>query len=500
MKQLSFYLFGVLALTTHLSSAQVGQLQLVTIPAGAIIQDSLKTQIEKAPFTFTAVQPGKEYLIAAKGYESAKIQIKQEKKPGMFPYTLENCYPCLLEYNGSAFDEGVESSAVFRLRKKLPEHKHVIMLAVASPRIELPNETVVAMINGKKIKLSNDDVHLTMGYPQNMTYPVVSGLNTPFYDASEADANKDEKTHFYKAKLLVKPVIKKLEYRLKGKLLRDYTGPEGIECDWNFYSASDTAKLLGTVHTSTKLFRTEHILEVPVHPLVYEAARDLCANDTLFTFLEKLEDRYMQQAVSPPTSVKLTPTPKYATLKDMLKQLSASVVTVENESGFGSGIIVDPSGLVLTNHHVVIDDTAEVKVRIAGREESLPATIKVLNSDYDLALIQLPAGQYTATSLTVFDSLEVGDAVYAIGTPLDKSLGQTVTKGIVSGFRTFNGVKFIQTDVSINSGNSGGALVSESGKVIGIATMKANGKGIEGVGFCISAATVYQALQLKVLK
>ncbi len=142
------------------------------------------------------------------------------------------------------------------------------------------------------------------------------------------------------------------------------------------------------------------------------------------------------------------------------------------------GNAIDPSGIILTNCHVIISDTVSLNVRVPGREELIPAHVKVINSDYDLALIELEAGQYPSISVQTGDSLEVGDVVYAIGTPIDKVLGQSVTKGIVSGFRKFNGVNFIQTDVSINSGNSGGALVSESGKLMGIATMKASGKGM----------------------
>ena len=95
------------------------------------------------------------------------------------------------------------------------------------------------------------------------------------------------------------------------------------------------------------------------------------------------------------------------------------------------------------------------------------------------------------------DSTGTGDEIFAAGTPLDKSLGQTVTRGIISGYREWNGVNFIQTDVSINAGNSGGPLLNQKGEIIGITTMKAFGKGIEGIGFGIPSNVVIDMMNIK---
>jgi serine protease Do len=119
-----------------------------------------------------------------------------------------------------------------------------------------------------------------------------------------------------------------------------------------------------------------------------------------------------------------------------------------------------------------------------------------MNSDYDLALIQLPEGKYPSLSLYTDTPLDIGQNVYAIGTPVDMILGQSVTKGIASGFRKINGVNFIQTDVSINAGNSGGALVDQDGRLMGITTIKASGTGIEGLGFCLPSKTIEHALSI----
>jgi len=84
--------------------------------------------------------------------------------------------------------------------------------------------------------------------------------------------------------------------------------------------------------------------------------------------------------------------------------------------------------------------------------------------------------------------------VYAIGTPSDIELGQTLSKGIISGKRLFNQKQYIQTDVSINSGNSGGALIDPQGNLLGIISAKIVGVGIEGLGFAIPIKYINESL------
>ena len=159
----------------------------------------------------------------------------------------------------------------------------------------------------------------------------------------------------------------------------------------------------------------------------------------------------------------------------------------------GSGVIVDPSGLVITNHHV-IEGMNEVKAVLADRRE-FEAEIVLRDPRTDLAVLRLK-GQGPFQSLEFGDSeaLEVGDLVLAIGNPF--GVGQTVTSGIVSALaRTQVGISdyqfFIQTDAAINPGNSGGALVDTNGKLIGINTaIFSRTGGSHGIGFAIPASMV----------
>ena len=154
----------------------------------------------------------------------------------------------------------------------------------------------------------------------------------------------------------------------------------------------------------------------------------------------------------------------------------------------GSGVIVDPSGLIVTNHHV-IENMTDVRVALSDRRE-FDAEIVLRDPRTDLAVLRIKnGGNFPALELGDSDALEVGDIVLAIGNPF--GVGQTVTMGIVSALaRTQVGITdygfFIQTDAAINPGNSGGALVDSSGRLTGInSAIYSRSGGSIGIGFAI---------------
>lgn len=166
-----------------------------------------------------------------------------------------------------------------------------------------------------------------------------------------------------------------------------------------------------------------------------------------------------------------------------------SMERIQETSSLGSGVIVDAeNGLILTNDHV-IKDSYEINVTLTdGRE--LRAEIIGRDSDTDVAVIQVSADRLTQIPMADSDVLRVGDFVVAVGNPF--GLGQTVTSGIVSALgRSGLGIEsiedFIQTDASINLGNSGGALVNLRGELVGINTAiyGAGNQGNIGIGFAI---------------
>ena len=166
----------------------------------------------------------------------------------------------------------------------------------------------------------------------------------------------------------------------------------------------------------------------------------------------------------------------------------------QQQRSLGSGVIVDPAGLVVTNYHV-IEGADEVKVSLADKRE-FEAEIVLKDQRTDLVVLRIKDGRerFPALDLANSDELQVGDVVLAIGNPF--GVGQTVTHGIVSALaRTQVGITdyqfFIQTDAAINPGNSGGALVDMTGKVVGINTaIFSRSGGSQGIGFAIPSNMV----------
>ena len=160
----------------------------------------------------------------------------------------------------------------------------------------------------------------------------------------------------------------------------------------------------------------------------------------------------------------------------------------------GSGVIVDPTGLVVTNNHVV-KDASEIVVVLADRRE-IEARLELADERTDLAILKLDmkGERLPAVSFADSDDLEVGDFVLAMGNPF--GVGQTVTSGIISALaRTTVGIAdyrfFIQTDAAINPGNSGGALIDLDGRLVGINTaIYSRSGGSLGIGFAIPANMV----------
>lgn len=167
------------------------------------------------------------------------------------------------------------------------------------------------------------------------------------------------------------------------------------------------------------------------------------------------------------------------------------------QEGHGSGVIVSPEGILLTNHHV-IDGATEIEVRLAdGRETK--AQVVGTDPETDLAVLRVRLDKLPAITLGRTADLHVGDPVLAIGNPFN--VGLTATSGIVSalgrqglGLSTFE--NFTQTDAAINPGNSGGALVDGQGHLVGINTaIFSRSGGSIGIGFAIPVDVAQQVME-----
>ena len=160
----------------------------------------------------------------------------------------------------------------------------------------------------------------------------------------------------------------------------------------------------------------------------------------------------------------------------------------DNNYSVGSGCILDSRGYIVTNYHVIGNVRDDIMVTLYGGDVVKGRTVWA-NSSLDLAVIKVDVAGLPSATMGDSDSLKIGERAIAIGNPLGFEFQGTLTSGVVSGLNRSIEVEgnymedLIQTDASINSGNSGGPLMNGNGEVIGINTIKV--ASAEGIGFAI---------------
>ena len=183
-------------------------------------------------------------------------------------------------------------------------------------------------------------------------------------------------------------------------------------------------------------------------------------------------------------------------VSSLVKQIGEAVVQVKTPGGLGSGFFINDDGYLITNFHVIEGET-EISVEVyqqkngqLDRETYKQVKIIAINKFHDLSLLHIEdknAPKFKPVTLGSGDALNVGDGVFAIGSPL--GLERTVTQGILSTkTRQLEGELYLQTSTQINPGNSGGPLFNLAGEVVGVTNMKITFG--EGLGFAIPVELV----------
>jgi serine protease Do len=216
-----------------------------------------------------------------------------------------------------------------------------------------------------------------------------------------------------------------------------------------------------------------------------------------------LNDTSVKEALKNPESPFLAIYSKWQTIKYHVTDEKANtvndavnaVVTVKVNDGHGSGCVISNDSYIITNYHVVKDTTSKIEIILEDGSKYIAQIVRV-NPLYDLALLKTQALKLKPLTINNAHEINMGSEVYSIGTPENIELGQTINKGIISGKRSFGKQTLIQTDVSINKGNSGGALINSSGELIGIISSKLIGIGVEGIGFAIPSYSINEELKI----
>jgi S1-C subfamily serine protease len=246
-----------------------------------------------------------------------------------------------------------------------------------------------------------------------------------------------------------------------------------MTANWEVYSALERRVVARLTTSGGADYKTP--LQGSILPAIYAGFREnvrlLLTNEEFRKLVTQTREDRTNKATASATPMLLTAGPAHLGIG----QATSAVVIVFAVDGSGSGFLVSSDGYLLTNHHVV-GASKFVKLRWTDGSESLGEVVRS-DSLRDVALVKTDARGRSALDLRL-GAVRQGEPVYAIGTPLDDALQNTMTRGIVSAMRMEGDMPYIQSDVAVTHGNSGGPLLDEKGQVIG---MTVSGRALNGL-------------------
>jgi serine protease Do len=347
---------------------------------------------------------------------------------------------------------------------------------------------------GGRLTLSGDEfTEAFRDELQKANYVVVGNPDALFEDPSE-----------WKAEYLVAGLVKSLQasvcYPLGG--FGNFSKSRGgafIKVDWQIYSRLER-KVVYEVSTEGSFQSTETLDDQAAVILINafaSAVRNLLADKQFHALASGAPPVLASTAISSSVIKIAMAASRVTSIQDNMSAVRAGVATVMAGSGHGSGFFVGRDGHLLTNEHVV-RSARFVKVRLATGRDVLGEVMRS-DSKRDVALIKVEERDLPGLAISTREP-NIGADVYAIGTPLRQELSTTVTRGIISAYRTEDGLRFIQSDVQILPGNSGGPLLDENGNVLGIAAkgyMVGRAAAPTGLNFFIPIREALQVLAIE---
>ncbi len=467
-------------------------------PSGAAVHVN-GTERGATPFNYDYhPDDGKEVKIELRrnGYHAVDLYLKPERNSTVLfadamllhiPYLVDRKNPDLYGFPVPEF--------TVNMYKELPADPTRYLVPTPGLISEIGRDVRLGTYNGKVIKQDKDSPFRELAYADQIGSSVISGFRNSWLDARivRKGTTKGDET-LQRAKFYMQPVIKGIDAKLMGERSRVY-GPVHLDMEWRFRSVGHGDSLLFSIPMNTVYHAAGVHYGQLLSDVLGHAARLLADNNELPGQLAVYYGERLKLTkgdavhVAPPRPI------VYNGRKEMLSALVKAVVTIKTNDGHGSGFLISNDGHLITNEHVVGDESL-VKVQFE-QGFTLDGQVIKVNRDFDLALVKVPASDLPALEIGNDAGLMLGEEIFAIGTPLDATLGQSVSRGILSGRREIEGRSFLQTDVSINPGNSGGPLIDEEGKVIGVATMKISGKGLEGLGFGVPISVALEMLNIQ---
>ncbi len=386
--------------------------------------------------------------------------------------------------NYSKFDKNYENKLEFNLKRKykiIPQGEQKLPIAFEKMVIDFTNGQKIGEIirynNKKPFYWEESGINNATVEFNNIAERELS--NGGYQVVKQSKLFAEEET--VSPKLLIGGNLKSLNYTSNYNNGFMAINSSSLEIEWQVYNRVKN-KVVFNYFTKGTFTKVDGNADIVIKESFRDALINLMLSDTFSAVILNQEaSKKLDEGINPNSVYITKQTAAFKTQADMLNNSIKSCVTVKSDGGHGSGFIISSDGYIITNHHV-IDGSKEIYI-LFENGFNIPAEIVYSNADFDLALLKLKGKGFKPISIGSSQKAEVGIDVFAIGTPKMEEFGQTITKGILSAKRTFEGRSFIQTDASVHPGNSGGPLLNEKGEVIGINTYKF--KGSEGLNLSI---------------
>jgi S1-C subfamily serine protease len=404
--------------------------------------------------------------------------------------------PYLVDKNSPALYDLPVSSYTVPLYKEVQANVQRQLVPVGALSVVLGDRPDLGKMGGTPIRMGNDGVFKDLSYADGLTSSVTTGLRDSWMDAKIVRLGTTKGDELaQRAKIVLVPELQKVNATLSGQRKKCY-GPIDVTIQWKFKSGIARDSVLFERTTTTTYHAAGEHADQALADAVKHAARRLTEDETLPALVAAAYGTALSMSKGSDMSLTTPKAISFASRKEMMNALVKAVVTIQTERGHGSGFLITNDGYLLSNQHVV-EKESMVKVKFE-QGFTLDAQVIKTNPDFDLALLKVSATDMPALTIGNDAGLMLGEEIFAIGTPMETSLGQSVSRGILSGRRELEGRSYLQTDVSINPGNSGGPLIDENGHVVGVATMKISGKGLEGLGFGVPISVALQMLNITI--
>lgn len=471
-------------------------LSVISSPPGATVYEN-GAEIGTTPYTYTYDDPdgGPVTLeLRKEGHEPKSFELRPKRKNGVLlaDAMLLNI-PYIVDGKSNALFSFPHKELSVNLYRSLAKDEQRVSMPVAALESKLSDKAVVGRFGAHKLNTGSRELS-ELEYPEMATSGIIRGFAGSYMDAQAVrpgTTKGDEAVQ--RAKVVLRPVLERLDMQLDDEKHRAF-GKVVMDMEWRFMSGIDKDSVLFVINKSTDLPVYGEAVRDVFSQALQDAARQLLDDATLHDRLVAAYGSGLARSKGANLSLNRPKPIAFTGRKDMLSALVKGVVTIETKNGHGSGFLITNDGHLVTNAHVV-GDAALVTVRFE-QGFSLDGSVVKVNRDFDVALVKVPGADLPSLSIGDDAGLQLGEELFAIGTPLDEQLGQSVTRGIMSGRREIEGRSFLQTDVSINSGNSGGPLIDETGKVVGVATLKIKGAGVEGIGFGVPISKALEMLNI----